>query len=133
MSIQATQTKYLAHFKFRAPEINLPFKRPALILSYFDINEEKDLWKTASCKGCQKRVNIVRGRGVNSSYTFALTFHLRNHSTEWQNFLDNLASQIVPDEKTKYEHFKQMEVPKAYSKDQSNKRFDESNLWRNFI
>ena len=75
----------------------------------------------------------MRGRGVNTSYTFALTFHLRNHSTEWQNFLDNLASQIVPDNKTKYEHFKQMEAPKAYSKEESNKRFDESNICRNLI
>ena len=75
----------------------------------------------------------MRGRGVNSSYTFALTFHLRNHSTEWQNFLDNLTSQIVPDDKTNYEHFKQMEAPKAYSKEESNNRFDESNICRNLI
>ena len=105
MSTHAIQSKYPAHFKFRAPEINLPFKQPALILSYFDINEEDGLWKTASCKVCQKRINIVHGSSVNSSYTFALTFHLRNHPSEWQNFLDKLASQIVPDNKTKYEHF----------------------------
>jgi hypothetical protein len=134
MNLQATHTKYPDYFKFRAPEINLPFRKPTLILSYFDIHgEEHNLKKTASCKVCEKTINIVCGRSVNSSYTFALTFHLKKHRIQWINFLDNLAKQIVPDNMTKYEHFKRMEAPKSYSKEESNKRFDEFKLCNNIL
>ena len=126
MNQKSNLTKYPAHFKYRAPEINLPFTRPTLILDFYDIaGIDNDLRKTASCKVCGKIIKILHGRSVNSSSTFGLTFHLKTHPIQWSDFIANLGKQMVSDEKTKFEHFKSMEAPRGYSKEESDKRFDE--------
>ena len=64
--------------------------------------------KTATCRTCRKEIEIVVGGHVNSSFTFGLTFHLKDHPSEWTDFLNELAKMIVPDVKSKYELYTQM-------------------------
>ena len=105
--------KYPAHFKYKAPQINLPFAKPTLILSYYSINSEiSDLRKQATCNKCGKQIRIIHGNDINSSYTFGLTLH-----REWEEFLDHLAKNMIPDDKTKYEHFVKMGACKILPKD----------------
>ena len=129
MASQTLNLKYKDHFKYRAPEINLPFSKPTIIFSYFNLDgEEYDPRKSASCKICDKRIEIIFGSSVNSSYTFGLTFHLKNHPSEWDDYLQRLSKNIVPDSKTKYEHYKEMTRPRLGSKASSDRRFDDCNL-----
>ena len=117
---------YAKHFKFRAPEINLPFSKPTLIFTYYSIDgQANDPRKTATCKTCRKEIEIIFGGHVNSSFTFGLTFHLKDHPSEWTDFLNELAKMIVPDVKSKYEHYMQMTTQTNLSKYVSQKRFDE--------
>ena len=127
MNQKSNLTKYPAHFKYRAPEINLPFTRPTLILDFYYIaGNDNDLRKTASCKVCDKNIKILHGRSVNPFFsTFGLTFHMKTHPIQWLDFLDNLGKQMVSDEKTMYEHNKSMEAPRGYSKEESDERFVE--------
>ena len=117
---------YAKHFKFRAPEINLPFSKPTLVFAYYDIDvQSNDPRKTATCKTCRKEIELILGSDVNSSFTFGLTFHLKDHPSEWGDFLTMLAKTIDPDVKTKYEHYVQMTTQTKLSKYESQRRFDE--------
>ena len=130
MDHQTEKIVYAAHFtEFRAPEINLPFQKPTLIFSYYNIDgNEYDPRKTASCKICEKRFYIIHGSSVNSSYTFSLTFHLKNHPSQWNEYLNGLAKKIVPDTKTKFQHYKIMTRVHLSSKEESSKLYEECNL-----
>ena len=128
-SCKKTNKMYQSHFKYRAPEINLPFSRTNLIFSFFKIDgEPNDPRKTASCNICEKEFNIIFGKHINSCYTYGLTFHLQNHPSDWSEYLNNLAKKMAPDNKTKYEHYKEMTSHGILPKDVSNERFDECNL-----
>ena len=117
---------YAKHFKFRAPEINLPFSKPTLIFTYYSIDgQANDPRKTATCKTCRKEIEIIFGGHVNSSFTFGLTFHLKDHPSEWTDFLNELANMILPDVKSKYEHYMQMTTQTNLSKYEFKKRVDE--------
>ena len=108
MEQQTQKNKYPDNLKKETPDINLPFSKPTLIFSYFNLDgRDYDQQKAATCKICQNKLNIICGGSVNSSYTFILTFHLKTHSKEWNDYLDRLAKN-VPDTKTKYEHYIQM-------------------------
>ena len=121
--------KYPAHFNYKAPHINLPFSKPIVIYSYYTVNSETcDLRKHATCNKCGKQIQIIHGNDINYSYTFGLTFHLQHHHREWEEYLDHLAKNMIPDDKTKYEHFVKMSSCKILPKDLSNKRFDECQL-----
>ena len=110
--------KYLKALQRKAPQINLPFtKNYELILCNYVIdnlkpfNIEFDPRKTAVCKYCGCKIDIIYGSNVASSYTSILTQHLRKHKEQWNVFLDSLAMQMIPDIKTKFEHFQQMQGP----------------------
>ena len=115
MNSQSDKQNYPEHFrKFRAPEINLPYgdKLTRVILTYFTIqneNEKSDPRKRACCKTCDKVINVIVGSSANSSYTRGLKYHLKSHSKQWDEYLQNLAVSMTPDTKSKYEHFKQMD------------------------
>ena len=79
MDAKTSEKKYMDHFEFRETEINLPFKKPTLIFSYYNLEgEENKPLKTATCNVCEKKLGIIKGGSVNSSFTFNLTFHLQN-------------------------------------------------------
>ena len=62
MASQTLNMKYKYHFKSRAPEINLPFSKPTIIFSYFNLDgEEYDPRKSASCKICDKKLKSSLG------------------------------------------------------------------------
>ena len=88
--------KYPEHFKYRAPQINLPFSKPTVIFAFYNLvngpDGKKDLRKVASCKSCEKEINIILGSHVNSFFTFGLIFHLQNHEREWEKYLENLGN-----------------------------------------
>ena len=99
---------YPNHIKHRAPEINLPFPKCTkdIIFKFYEISgENNDPRKTAKCKTCEKDIYMIKGSTVTCSYTFGLTCHLRKHNTEWIRYLDMLQESIIPDTKTKLEHF----------------------------
>ena len=124
--------KYPEHFKYRAPQINLPFSKPTIIFSFYNLSNgpdgKKDLRKIASCKSCEKEIDIISGSHVNSSFTFGLVFHLQNHEGVWKKYLESLGRSMTADSKTKYEHFVKMEARSILSKEESNKKFQEFQL-----
>ena len=132
MNTQGNNTKYPKHFQeYRAPEINIPFgaRLTKVILRYFTIqdeNEKSDPRKRALCKTCDKVICIIVGSSAHSSYTRGLKYHLKSHSKEWDEYLQNLASSMTPDSKSKYEHFKQMDGRyKPTNKEESSGRLYE--------
>ena len=59
-------------------------------------------------------------------YTFGLTYHLKKHESAWNEYLIMLGDTIVPDTRTKFEHFKAMEKPsRNYSKEESRRSYQE--------
>ena len=115
MNTQAVNMSYPSHYKkFRAPEINLPFggKMSKVILDYFDIMNvvsDYDPRKVAFCKTCRKTIQIVAGTSPYSSFTRGLKYHLKTHIEIWEDYLYNLSKIMIPDTKTVYEHFRQMD------------------------
>ena len=133
MNTQDRNMKYPQHFRqYRAPEINLPCggKITKVILVYFTIEDEyekSDPRKKGYCKTCGKVINIIVGSNAQSSYTRGLKYHLKSHSKEWGEYIQNLAASMTPDTKTKYEHFKQMDGRfKQTNKEESSRRLYES-------
>ena len=131
---------YLSHFKYKAPEINLPHPRCTnnIIYNFFNITgEERNPKKVAICKNCKSHIRMIQGSNVNSSYTFGLTRHLQKHPLEWQQFLDQLGSTMMPDTKSIFEHYQTRTRPSRVSnKEDSSKRSREcsENLasnWKN--
>ena len=114
-------------FKYRLPEINLPFTRNyGLLFSYYHIESVGNgPRQIATCKVCDKSLDIIAGSTVYSSYTFGLTFHLKTHPEEWVAYIGRLADSIIPDSRSKYEHFKQMNRTKKYSSEESTRRLRE--------
>ena len=71
-------------------------------------------------------IQIILGSNPHSSYTRGLKYHLKTHSEEWGEYLQHLAISMSPDNKTKYEHFKQMhERYRPTNKHESSRRLDE--------
>ena len=114
-------------FKYRLPEINLSFTRNyGLLFSYYHIESVGNgPRQIATCKVCDKSLDIIAGSTVYSSYTFGLTFHLKTHPEEWVAYIGRLADSIIPDSRSKYEHFKQMNRTKKYSSEESTRRLRE--------
>lgn len=105
--------------KHKAPQINLPFKREYdLIYSYYIIDRSEifdfddDPRKTAICKVCDDKIDIVCGSNMGSSYTILLTNHLRKHGKEFQEYLVEYSLLMKPDTKNIHEHFDKMTSPK---------------------
>ena len=105
--------------KYRAPQINLSFKREYdLIYSYFNIDKpelfdfDNDPRKTAICKVCDDKIEIICGSGTSSSYTIILTNHLRKHGKEYEDYLIEYSLLMKPDTKTIHEHFDEMTRPR---------------------
>ena len=130
---------YPSHIKMKAPEINLPYPRctKQIIYEYFCITgEESTPRKVAICKICKSEIRMIQGSNVYSSYTFGLTSHLQKHSSEWQKFLDQLGSTMLPDKKSAFEHYQSRTRQRIISKEESSKSFRECNAnfalnWKN--
>lgn len=120
---------YPAYFKSYAPEINLPYPKTVnpVIFDYYDISE---LDNTAKCKECGKVIFMIKGCHVTSSYTSGLTFHLPTHPVSFQEYLDKLKEKMVPDNKTKLEHFQARSNQHSFrtNKFDLDKRFDECRI-----
>ena len=120
--------------KCREFKINLPYPKviKPFIFEFFEIfgEEEDDPRQTVMCKSCKTEIYMIRGRNVNSSYTFGLTCHLQKHSREWNTYLD-LLKETAMDTKSKFEHFQSMSRQcKSTNMEESSKNFRESE--RNF-
>ena len=127
----SNQTEKMAdpkNFNYRPPDINLPFTRNYnLLFSYYYIDRVNNgPIQTATCKLCEKVLNMISGSTVYSSYTFGLTFHLKTHPEEWVDYMGSLAGSMNPDStRLKYEHFKQMSRTKRNSTEESTRRLRE--------
>ena len=114
-------------FKYRVTEINLPFTRNySLIFSYYNIESVGNgPRQRATCKVCDKSLDIIAGSNVYSSYTFGLSFHLKTHPEEWVAYIGILADSMTPDSRTKDEHLKEMNRTNKYSSEESTRRLRE--------
>ena len=124
--------KYHSYLKFYAPQINLPYPKcvKSIIFKFYE-NIETDKYQ-AICKECGKRIFVIEGSHVTSSYTSCLTFHLQTHPKLFQEYLDQLKFTILPDTKTIHEHFKARDNVHSHpSNRHDDKRFEECD--RNFI
>ena len=124
MNIQSEKMSYPDFFKHKAPEINLPFTRNySLLFSYYHIESVGNgPRQRATCKVCEKSLNMIAGSSVYSSYTFGLTKHLKTHHEEWIAYIGRLADSMTPDSMSVYEHFKQMNRNRGYSSEESTRR-----------
>ena len=111
MNTQSGNMKYPEYFKFRAPQINLPYKKTDPSIFTFYSMRDVDLLPTkiASCNVCGKEFEVIPGSNVHSSYTASLKFHLQLHTEQWLDYLDSLKAKMVPDTKSQFEHFQRME------------------------
>ena len=111
MNNQSGNLKYPKHYKYRAPQINLPYKQtdPSIFYFYSLRDDDHHPTKTASCNVCGKEFEVIPGSNVYSSYTVSLKFHLQLHKEQWLDYLDCLKTKMAPDTKTKFEHFLRME------------------------
>ena len=118
---------YPDHVKRKDPVINLPFyKTDESIFTFYSISELNGPRKVANCTVCMKNIEFVKGSSVFSSYTSALKFHLQSHPYQFKTYLECIAKKMEPDTKTKFQHFIRMEHPRVVSKEDSDKRYDES-------
>jgi hypothetical protein len=111
MNNQSVNMKYPEHYKYRAPQINLPYKKTDLsIFKFYSMRDVEYLpVKIASCNVCEKEFEVIPGSYVHSSYTATLKFHLQLHEEQWLDYLDCLKVKMVPDTKNQFEHFQSME------------------------
>ena len=111
MSNQSGNMKYPKHYKYRAPQINLPYKKTdSSIFNFYSLrNVDFHPTKTASCNVCGKEFEVIPGSNVHSSYTSSLKFHLQLHKEQWLDYLDCLKTRMAPDTKSNLEHFQRME------------------------
>ena len=118
---------YPEYFKSYAPEINLPYAKsvnPAI----FDHYDTSEVDNSAKCKKCDKVIFMMKGCHVTSSYTSGLRLHLHTHPAGLQEYLDKLKEKLVPDNKTKFEHFqvRRNQHSGCQNKFDLEKRFEES-------
>lgn len=128
MENQSDNTKYPEYFalRYRAPQINLPFYKTHSSIFTFYTLENVGPRKTAICQICEQKIEMIWGSSVYSSYSARLKFHLRKHTKEWLDYLDYVAEKMVPDIKTKFEHFQRMNNQRGLSKDEKTEIFGES-------
>ena len=74
-----------------------------------NVVSDYDPRKEAFCKTCRKTIQIVAGTSPYSSFTRGLKYHLKTHIEIWEDYLYNLSKIMIPDTKTVYEHFRQMD------------------------
>ena len=130
--------RYPAHFKYRAPEINLPIQRrlTRLIFNHFDIEDQDtvhDPRKKANRKTCGKVILIIIGSNPGSSYTRGLKYHLKTHSDIWGEYIKRLTDSMTFDNLTNFEHFQRMNDRYRHTdKQESSRRLEEGQRNRFF-
>ena len=98
------------------------------LFTFFLVEETSNLRKTATCKCCEKKIEFIPGSTVFSSYTLILKSHLQSHPEQFNLYLELLAKNMKPDNKTKFQHFCRMEYPALLPKPERGRRWDESRL-----
>ena len=128
--------KYPDHFRYQAPQINLPlYETDISIFEYYFLEDiEFQPTKIANCKICEEKIEMISGSHVHSSYTARLKPHLRSHPEKWSEYLNCLAAKMVSDDtRSKYEHFQRMEMQFRLPKDIRERRFEEFRQNKHFV
>ena len=100
---------YPSYLKSYAPQINLSYPKriKSFIFEFYEIIETDEY--EVRCKECEKKIFLMKGCHVTSSYTSGLTFHLQKHPDIFLQYLEKLKGTIIPDTKSKLDHFKARE------------------------
>ena len=131
---QTLHVRYPEHLKGKTPIINLPlYNTDQSLFTFFLVEETSNLRKTATCKCCEKKIEFIPGSTVFSSYTLILKSHLQSHPEQFNLYLELLAKNMKPDNKTKFQHFCRMEYPALLPKPERERRWDESRLHEKFV
>ena len=131
---QTVPVRYPTHLKKKTPIINLPFyTTDKSLFTFFSVEETRDPKKTAICHSCEKRIEVIIGSSVFSSYTLSLKNHLQSHPEQFNLYLELLAKNMKPDNKTKYQHFCSMEYPALLPKPDRERKWEESRWHEKFV
>ena len=135
MSNQSDNMKYPKHFKYKAPQINLPFRKTDPSIFTFYSLRDVDFMpnKIASCYICAKEFEVIPGSYIHSSYTARLKFHLRLHDEQWLEYLECLKATMIPDTRSKFEHFQMMDRRVFLPEFQRDQKFSEIKEHEHFV
>ena len=126
--------RYPPHLKGKVPIINLPlYNTDKSIFTFFSIEENSCPLKEASCNFCGKKLAFIQGSTVFSAFTSYLKFHLKTHPEQFDSYLGMLAANMMPDNRTKYQHFLRMEAPKCLPDKEKERRWEENRMNERYV